>query len=726
MPSDVSFGAVHLGVPGGWITAAVLAIAFGALVIWEFRSERAWLSRGLRIATAALAVLIAVQPRWTRVQLERTQGRLAVLVDGSRSMSIGRPARAARTAELLTRWEGQVDEAALLRFGSSLQAVPWDESATAPRDDESRLEAALEALTEGPDAEGLGGIVVVSDGALPDSLEVDDEVRIHAVHVGEDELRDDSLVEVQADPMTFLRQPAQVRVVVRSWGGEGIRVPVTLRKGAEVVTETIVDVPAGGQTEVELPFTPRRLGRSVYRVSIPIAEGDAVPANNERAFLVRVSRDRLRVLLVAGEPTWDVRFLRAFLKRDPSIDLISFFILRTTSDMTMASPDELALIPFPTDELFREHLGSFDVVLFQNFDYGPYQMGPYLPRIRDYVRRGGAFAMVGGDKSFSSGGYAGTPLEAILPVDLLPASTPPSRTVVSGRFSPKVVPDRIRHPLVALGPDGPASLARWDALPPLEGANVVARARPSATTLMTHPTRRGGGGLLPLLVLGEADQGRVLAFMADTSWRWGIAAGGSTGDSSSFERFWDRALRWLARDPSLEPARITTDRERYGPQAAVRLRALLRDESYRPIAAEEVTLLLRGQGMDGSSAAVVTDAEGRAEATLEGALVPGAYEAVALRGTDVLCREEFVVEAGGDEMADPHSREDGLRALAERTGGRFVASPEDAPSLTDFDATRTSRRSVEEFAPLAHPVVIALAALFFSLEWWIRRRRGAR
>ena len=87
-----------------------------------------------------------------------------------------------------------------------------------------------------------------------------------------------------------------------------------------------------------------------------------MPENNERAVLVRVTRDKLRVLLLCGAPTWDTRFLRAFLKADPSIDLITFFILRTSSDLTMASPEELSLIPFPTDELFREHLDSFDIV----------------------------------------------------------------------------------------------------------------------------------------------------------------------------------------------------------------------------------------------------------------------------------------------------------------------------------------------------------------------------
>ncbi|HJL36460.1 MAG TPA: glutamine amidotransferase [Polyangiaceae bacterium LLY-WYZ-15_(1-7)] len=584
----------------------------------------------------------------------------------------------------------------------------------------------------GDGAGELGAVVVISDGAdgdrrapgeAPAPLEMNG-VKIHTVAVGADEtLRDDAIAELQADPIAFLRQPGEVRVVVRSTGSGGLRVPVTLRQGDEVVTEALVAVPEGGEAEAVLSFTPRRLGRAVYRVSIPTAEGDAVPQNNERAFLVRVTRDRLRVLLVAGAPSWDVRFLRAFLKRDPSIDLISFFILRTTSDMTMASPDELALIPFPTDELFREHLGSFDVVLFQNFDYGPYQMAPYLPRIRDYVQRGGSFAMVGGDRSFGSGGYAGTPLAEILPVRLPRSDAPPSRLVAEGRFSPEVDAELVRHPLVALAPEPGASVAAWARLAPLEGLNRVEAVEEPAQVLLRRPGRER----LPVLVVGEAEEGRVLALTTDTSWRWGLTTGGRSGDATAFERFWDRALRWLARDPALEPASVTTDRERYGPEARVRVRALLRDARYRPIALETVRLALVDEaGSEQAAVEVTTDGEGRAEAELEGPARPGAYRAVALRAGERLAEEAFVVESGGDELADPRADPAYLEALAESAGGVAWGSPEAAPDLGAIDATRTEHLGSVELAPFASPWALLGALLLFAGEWWLRRRAGVR
>ena len=106
------------------------------------------------------------------------------------------------------------------------------------------------------------------------------------------------------------------------------------------------------------------------------------------------------------------------LKANPNVDLISFFILRTFEDLDTVPQNELSLIQFPTRELFEEELGSFDLVVLMNFEYGPYGIGPYLENLRRYVYEGGALAMVGGDQAFSSGHYFGTPLAEALPVEL--------------------------------------------------------------------------------------------------------------------------------------------------------------------------------------------------------------------------------------------------------------------------------------------------------------------
>ncbi|UJR79111.1 glutamine amidotransferase [Sandaracinus amylolyticus] len=740
-----------LEIPGGVISALLIAAALVAVIVIglrhlgvsDVRRRRALIA--LRVATALAALLVAIQPTWSGERLDQRPGRLAVLFDASRSGIVrtgeeeDARTRADEAEALAARWSGAQRERApdVYTFGAALRPARLETLAEelAPIEDDTRLAAAIEAAAEGPAGDELGAVLVVSDGAdlAGGALETATRLglRVHAVALGAGaSLRDDAIAEVRADRVGFLRRTAMVRVTVRRLGESAGEIPVALMRGEETLRETAVVVPEDGEATVDLAFTPDRLGRSVYRVVIPTAPGDAVPQNNERAFLVRVARDNLRVLLVAGQPSWDERFLRAFLTRDPTTDLISFFILRNTSDMTMAQPEELALIPFPTDELFHEHLGSFDVVLFQNFEYAPYQMAGYLPRIRDYVMRGGSFAMIGGPLSFSAAGYAETPIAEVLPVGVLPRGTAETQAITTDRFQPVLAEDASRHPLVALLPDARANAAAWAALSPLQGLNVTTDVRSGGQRLLQHPTRRDRSGApLSVLVSGSAGRGRVMALMTDTSWRWGMTSGGQQGDASAYERFWDRALRWLSRDPALEPARIETDRESYGPSARMRIDASLADERYVPLGAREVTITVLGEAdRPLASADVRTDGEGRARVELVAPDEPGGYRVVAVeRGaTDVLAEEVFVVESGGQELADPRPRPDVLRELAARTGGEIFEDPEQAPDLERFDATRVRSLGVVTERPFASPWAFLVLVALFGAEWILRRRWGAR
>ena len=733
-------------IPGGAISAVLLAVLLAGLVVLALRPaelpasppRRRWLSI-LRVGTAILAWLLAVQPALSSERIEHQPGRLAVLFDASRSGIVrgadGRP-RVEQARALAARWASADHESEpdVYTYGAALRPARLSTLGRGleATEDDTRLGTALEAAVGS--APELGAAIVVSDGAErgPSALEAAEHLglRVYGVALGTGAaLRDDAIARVEADPVAFLRRPSTVRITLRRLGAPAGPIPVALLRGEETVREASVIVPEDGEASLELSFSPERLGRALYRIRIPAAPGDGVPENDERAFLVNVARDDLRVLLVAGQPSWDERFLRAFLSREATTDLISFFILRNTSDMTMAQPDELALIPFPTDELFREHLGSFDVVLFQNFEYAPYQMAQYLPRIRDYVVRGGSFAMIGGPLSFSAAGYAETALAEILPVGVLPRGTPAATATTTDRFSPVLADDAVRHPILALLPEPRANVEAWARLAPLEGLNVTSEVRGGGHVLLQHPSRRArSGGPLPVLVTGTAGRGRVLALMTDTSWRWGLTTGGLSGDDSAYERFWDRAVRWLARDPSLEPARVTTDRESYGPGARVRVEASLADERYQPLSGRSIVLSIAGDTGVLAEATVRADGEGRATAELDGPPTPGGYRVLATPEGEAepLATEVFVVEAGGEELADPRPHPERLRELAERTGGAFWDDPSAAPDLDTLDRSRARSLGIATDRPFATGLAFGIFALAFGAEWVVRRRWGAR
>jgi hypothetical protein len=198
---------------------------------------------------------------------------------------------------------------------------------------------------------------------------------------------------------------------------------VTLERDGRPISSRGV-VLRGDHSEEKIAFDwlPDHPGNFVFRISTPVLGGEALASNNEQTFTLKVIRDSRARVAPVGRPSWDERFLRAMLRRDPNVDLVSFFILRTESDEQPWNRNDLSLIPFPTYEIFEEQLRSFDLVIFQNFNFAPYGVEPFLPGVRDYVEGGGALAMIGGDLSFASGGYGATALRDVLPVEL-----PPSR-----------------------------------------------------------------------------------------------------------------------------------------------------------------------------------------------------------------------------------------------------------------------------------------------------------
>jgi uncharacterized membrane protein len=300
-----------------------------------------------------------------------------------------------------------------------------------------------------------------------------------------------------------------------------------------------------GAATVELSLTLERAGSRIVEVAIQAPSGDVIPENNRRLITFDVARDRVRVLHVAGRPTYDVRALRTWLKADASVDVVAFFILRTRTDEVKATDEDLALIPFPVHELFSEHLPSFDAVVLQDFNAAPYELLQHLPSLAKYVERGGGLIMVGGPDAFSGGHYAGTRLADVLPVEMTeaPGETPYDLASFTPRYTDvaRIVP--VLRPLRAL---------LGDALPEFPGANRVGDARPGSYVLWTHPfLRTRSGAPMPLLSLGEEGDGRAIALAVDGTHRLAYSALASETSGRAFctpsRRFSVRAIRTRSR-----------------------------------------------------------------------------------------------------------------------------------------------------------------------------------
>jgi uncharacterized membrane protein len=705
----------------------------------------------LRLLAGAMALFFLLEPGLRQLAQVRVKNRVAVLVDRTASMGFPTrpegPTRASAAAEALERFAPGLDglkdsfTVEVLGFSPELGPVPAESLAAPGSGNRTDLMAALRALkaTDTGGSRKLAGAILLSDGADNGELQggltpkLTEELRalgfpVSTVRVGEPALVDLAVENVKVDDFAFVRNAVTVDLELHGRGLKGHDVPVVLqREGVTVGTRTVHLDSEDDRKSVSFTFTPDQTGRFVYTVGAPVFPGEAVTENNSRSFVLKVIRDRVRVLLVVGRPSWDERFLRGLLRQDPNVDLVSFYILRTSSDDTQTrNPErELSLIPFPMDEIFDTKLHTFDVVVFQNFGYAEpaLSIASYERNLESYVQGGGALVVIGGDHAFGEARAVYPVLDRALPVD--PTGSP----ALLEPFRLKLTADGLRNPVTRVQTNEPATQSSWDELPPASGLNLV-RPKPGATVLLEHPTARVDGRPAPVLALWEYGRGRALALMTDDSWTWAFTARRAGGQSRHYDRFWGNALRWLVRDPDLTSLQVLADPATVEPGRPPGAVVTARQPDYQPAASAEVRVelfsLADRKVLQTRSA--VAGSDGVARVSFDPVPV-GAYK---LRATARLGGKELgeaddavAVRSTGPELADASVRTELLAELAKVTGGRAYQLPLGAlPDVPLLDPPMVEVGRSKD-APLwdRWGWLVALAVLL-GTEWLLRRRFG--
>jgi hypothetical protein len=755
------------------------------------RSRRGGLllaSIALRLV-AVLALLAVVLELGVRIETyAATSRRVVVLVDHSASMGLAdgpegaEPGvdtkvrfdrvRAAWTeaADARERWRElgvDVEVRGFAREVTPLTRSDADALALEPSGDGSDLARALAELADTDLREGppLAGVVVISDGlthhdrghdragaehiqAIVDSL----GVPVTTVAAGGPTIRDVAIATLHVGEFAFVENVTEFAAELVAHGCAGERAEVSLLRNGELVSSQSIRLGSDGERrDVRFEIAPDRTGQFVYEFRVAPLAREASVENNRRAFVIKVLRDKVRVLHVAGRPDWDVRALRTLLKRDPNVELLSYYILRDEEDSNRDDGTApLSLIAFPVEQLFREELGSFDLLVMHNFDAAHH--GDYLGNVAQYVREGGSLVVIGGDLGLGSGDFAVPEFVKLMPIDM--------RSPLSldrDPFSPVLTEDGRRHPITAwLAESGRGD---WHGLPQLDSFNPANFAKDvaelDATALLVHPDRRTQTGqLMPLLAVAEPGKGRVITLTTGSTWRLGFAPDLPLIDGARpYDLLWLGAVRWLLRDASAERLVLEIDQAEHAVGEDVELSVRTLSASYAPEPAVEVEFDVRALDPERArepavaSGRLTTDGLGRAASTVAG-LPAGAYQAEAWRadappqreGDDVdtpelgaAARRVFLVGGGGREMAmvdaDPGTAL--LKDLAARSDGEFVELidddelPEDLP-MTDLDELERPAAGRED-VPLWDAwwaLVIAIAA--FGGEWILRRRIGER
>jgi hypothetical protein len=663
-----------------WLAPLFLAaLAAGLALVWAvyvWRGGRAPVSRllagGLLVAALANPTLL----RETRTPLPDLA---AIVIDASDSMGLEDRRAAARAAAERLRASLDAPE------GLDLRVV----EAQGDADGVALLDAADRALADAP-AERIAGLILITDGRTTDgaAAAAGRPYPVHAVIVGAPDGFDRRLEILRAPRFAIVDQTAEIVVRAAGTGGGPARITLS-RDGAEPQT---VEVPLGEEVTLEVDI--RRRGQTQVALSLSPEAGELTTVNNVAVASISGVRERLRVLLVTGEPHAGARAWRNLLKGDPSVDLVHFTILRPPELQDFTPLDELALIAFPVRELFFERLSDFDLVVFDRFRQLSILPDIYFENVVDYVRNGGALLAAFGPEEAAGAGLLATPIGRLLPVQTTgnTSQTP---------FRPAIAPSGAAHP-VTEGLAGAQSWGRW--------FRLIEADATAGTVVMT------GAGGRPLLVLDRAGEGRVAALLSDQVWLWarGFEGGGPFGE------LFRRTAHWLMQEPQLDEdrliaesrdGRLVVERRTAGPEPGP----------------------LEATGPDGARTLALTEqGAGRYGAEIAGAR-PGLYQ---LRN-DALSAAAVLGPRFPVEFADPTATDALLTPLARATGGGVVWAARGLPGLRRVPENarayglgwiglkRRGGYAVEDVAeaPLLPAWLLAALALGFTLFAWAREGR---
>jgi hypothetical protein len=663
----------------------------GALIIVVYAALQCASGTLWRLLALSVALLALLNPKLVEEQRQPLNDVLALVVDRSDSQEIG--GRRSTTSQAVAELQRKLE-----RFsGLEVRVV-------AAGGRHSRLfEARDEALSDVP-PNRRAGTIMISDGQVDDVPKPAGEgteasaAPLQVLLTGTPEERDRRLVVVEAPSYGMVGDPLAMTLRIEDRGGPEARespgrAVVSVRRDGGPVQKTQLRI---GRDE-RLPFVLDHAGRSIIEIEVEAGPEELTLRNNRAALLLNGVRDRLRVLLVSGEPHAGERTWRNLLKADPSVDLVHFTILRPPEKQDGTPVNELSLIAFPIRELFEIKLSEFDLIILDRYRRRGVLPHGYFLNIANYVEAGGALLEAVGPSFAGAMSLFRTPLENVLPGR-------PTGEIYRQGFKPRLAASGLRHPVTAdLVPGGgEPGWGRW--------FRMIDADAERGEVLMRGVADR------PLLILDRVGDGRVALLLSDHGWLWarGFEGGGPQAELLR------RLAHWLMKEPELE------------------------EEDLRATAAGNHIDIVRRSLKPGSAPVTVTPPggeafevnldegpSGRASARIEVAH-DGIYSVTDGRQTTVVpvgdpnARELMDVRAT-TEVLQPAVRpsgsirwlEDGLPRLRRVRPGRDVAGS-DWIAIHDNQAYVVS--GVEEI-PLLPPLVVLILLLGGLMVAWYREGR---
>jgi hypothetical protein len=749
-------------VGGYWLVAAAALALAPLLAFGPSRSKHSLKRRltlaGLRVLTLLLLLGLMLRPALETRTTRKLPGTLVVMSDVSRSMQVADAANnapryeamkralagaSAELAELGRAWDvhGYAfgDQVAALKFAEGKFELPAD-----PEGSQTAIGAALDDILAREAQQRLVAVVLLSDGAqrafaprdLPPQSAVRrlaaDGVPLYTLAFGQPSLgqqHDLRVSDLLTNDAVFADTPTTVEAVLSAAGYANKEFQVRLLwetsdgKMEPVDAKTVKIEPGRRRYPIELSYTPTRPGEYKATIEVETPDGELVTTNNSQSTFVTVLKGGIKVLYLAGAPRIggrpgpEPRFIRTALAAHADLH-VDFVML------------DYRAAEFDLRDRLRE--GKYDVFLIGDVDVTALN-GRSWEAIAQQVEAGAGLAMLGGYHSFGPGGFLGSALEDVLPIEMGRAerqafNDPPRQDMnLAGRI--KMLPEEHGgqvHPIMRVK-DGEANMAAWQALPELDGANLLERLRVKQNARVEAVANDRSRS--PLLVLSAYGDGRTAALAVDSTWYWQ-----TYGFGDVHRRFWRQFVLWLAKKDETAGERVWVklDQRRYQQGARVDFTLGASDAQGEPLEGADFEIQI--EKPDGAIEAVASARRGAAAtASFAAATLPGDYRirvSARHQGESVgAAAARFSVSDQDVELDQPAAEPMLLASLANLTaeaGGAGLA-PEELPDLLERLKAKSQEFEEEIVETITlwdrWPTFLAFVGLL-SAEWFLRKRWG--
>lgn len=723
---------IDIDLPFSKTISILLILVIGALTIYSIKNLLPYLTLRVRVFLSTLRIMAVLsflfvffQPSIIETTYYLEKDTVAILIDASRSMSY--KSREKRRLDIAKEIGKKLYEnkelnrehrVVLYTFSKNLHLMDQIDRIEIINEDSTDIINSLEGVKL--KHQDISNIFLISDGAdnnLLSSPNLDTNsflkrylrnlnIPVYTILPGSDQAQNDISINISSSPpVGFIGKPFEIILDITNNSNISDSIPVVVKENGTPVYSGNYRIKNGEKRQISISIFPKNIGRNVYEVSVPPLAGEEYTYNNSDYFTVRITKEIIRILQITGSVSYDVRFLRHLFKKDPNIDLVSFFILRTLNSDVNAPDSELSLIPFPADSVIRDNLLSFDVIIFQDFGFVPYGLNTTFSDINKFVKNGGGLLFITGNNWYKWIGDFISFFDECMPA--VPRID--DNAIENIIYKPELTAPGKTHSVTRILNSLEENTLLYKNLPDLHGIHRVNNIKSSSLTLMA--ARISEAERAPLLMLNRCERGRTALVLTDELWRFSFSE--KTPDEFNlYNKLMYNLIQWLAAEPNKEELIISqtpqSDRER-------RLNGRLTGT----ISGSDIIL----QDEDGTQIrGKITDS---GDFSFDISKLKEGFHSGIINYQQQVYRTYFYKKDPDLEMRDISIKGEILKSIARYSGGRQIKAEDVEKGRLDIKKKPIKKIQSQNKTPLWNRgIFFALFILLFTLEWFFRRMHG--